>query len=118
MDRTAEYYHPNAVHVQNASKVDVPLPARNKDNTTGGELTLGHGNSEAEPLAFYLEKDEDKDVGYIRIFLTTSPTVMRLIPQDSPFRRTQRIDELVPGTEQDTKISPEKLDEWWDVKTL
>jgi len=48
-------------------------------------LTVGYGDGGVAPWQFLLRDGEDKDVGFFKLFLTTSPADLSSIPQDSPF---------------------------------
>ncbi|TDL15886.1 hypothetical protein BD410DRAFT_82003 [Rickenella mellea] len=57
---------------------DSPLPAHSK-------FTIGYGDGGALPWAFYLRKGEDKDVGFLKLYVTDSPSDFSSILQSSPF---------------------------------
>jgi hypothetical protein len=61
---------------------DPPLPKRS-------ELTIGFGDGGAAPWQFHLNDDEDMDVGFLKVFLTTSPAEFSSVAQD-PFGPTSR----------------------------
>jgi hypothetical protein len=59
-------------------KVDAPLPPKSR-------LTIGFGNGGGLPWRFHLRDGEDIDVGFFKLFLTTSPADFASIIQGSPF---------------------------------
>ena len=58
---------------------DVPL----KKN--GGVLTIGYGSSGAPPFSYFLRDEQDIDVGFLKLFLSSKPVDLSNIPQQSPF---------------------------------
>jgi hypothetical protein len=48
-------------------------------------LTIGYGDGGVSPWQFLLRDGEDKDVGFFKLFVTTSPADFASIPQESPF---------------------------------
>lgn len=50
-----------------------------------GSLTIGYGSSGTPPYTFYLNKGQDVDVGYVKLFLSTEYVDYSSIPQKSPF---------------------------------
>jgi hypothetical protein len=58
--------------------VDAPLPPKS-------QLTIGYGNGSASPWQFRLCDGDDHDVGFFKLFLTTSPADFSSITQESPF---------------------------------
>lgn len=61
---------------------DPPLPRRSK-------LTIGFGDGGATPWQFHLNDDEEMDIGFLKLFLTTSPADFSSVAQDpfGPMRR-------------------------------
>ncbi|KAG5649950.1 hypothetical protein H0H81_001361 [Sphagnurus paluster] len=77
--------------------VDAPLPPR-------GSLAIGYGDGGVSPWQFLLRDGEDIDVGFFRLFLTTSPADFSSVLQESPFEEDLNVTRLgrpnaVPGTE-------------------
>ncbi|CCM00515.1 uncharacterized protein FIBRA_02549 [Fibroporia radiculosa] len=70
------YYTPSTA---GQYQLDSPLT---KD---GGILTIGYGTSGVPAISYFLRPEQDIDVGLIKIFLTTRPVDMSMIPQTSPF---------------------------------
>ncbi|KAF8056952.1 caspase domain-containing protein, partial [Lyophyllum atratum] len=60
------------------TEVDAPLPPR-------GYLSIGYGDGGFSPWQFLLREGEDVDVGFFKLFLSTSPADFSSIPQESPF---------------------------------
>ncbi|TFK31409.1 caspase domain-containing protein [Crucibulum laeve] len=60
------------------SLIDAPLPPKS-------ELTIGYGDGGVPPWQFLLREGDTKDVGFFKLFLTTSPTSFSSIAQESPF---------------------------------
>ncbi|KAF5384355.1 hypothetical protein D9615_003158 [Tricholomella constricta] len=58
--------------------VDAPLPPR-------GSLAIGYGDGGVSPWQFLLRDGEDIDVGFFKLFLTTSPADFSSVTQESPF---------------------------------
>jgi hypothetical protein len=58
--------------------VDAPLSPKS-------QLTIGYGDGGVPPWQFFLRDGEDEDVGFFKLFLTTSPADFSSIPQESPF---------------------------------
>lgn len=73
-----------------------------------GELHIGYGSSLARPLKFYLKAGEEYDVGYLRLFVSSSPVPMENI-QQVPISLAARHLGQDPAIE-DTGI--------WDVRTI
>ena len=57
---TAECYRPPA----NGHGAEPSLPAR-------GKLTVGHGDGGGRPFTFFLRPDQDLDVGFIKLIVST-----------------------------------------------
>ena len=73
-------------------KIDAPLPPKST-------LTLGNGGSGGYPFTFVLLEGQKKDISFIKLFLSTSPTDFSNIPQGSPFfGRSSDNGPLVLGT--------------------
>ncbi|KAF8154782.1 caspase domain-containing protein [Crassisporium funariophilum] len=75
------YYEPSppTSHI-----IDIPLPRASFDGIPGS-LTLGYGSSGVQPYQFYLDEDEVLDVGFLKLFLTTTPVDFSHVAQSSPF---------------------------------
>ncbi|KAI0309170.1 hypothetical protein OF83DRAFT_1159204 [Amylostereum chailletii] len=71
----ASYYQPGTAK---NGRVYEPLPA-------GGSLTIGYGSGEAPPQYYFLRDEQDVDVGFLKLFLTTGYVDFSNIPQASPF---------------------------------
>ncbi|KAG6809127.1 hypothetical protein H0H92_001457 [Tricholoma furcatifolium] len=76
--------------------VDAPLPPQ-------GSLTIGYGSGGVSPWQFLLRDNDDMDVGFFKLFLTTSPADFSSIPQESPFEdintRSRRMKVAFPDDE-------------------
>ncbi|KAF8961631.1 caspase domain-containing protein [Flammula alnicola] len=59
--------------------LDVPL----KKN--GGILTIGYGTGGVPPFAYFLRDEQNIDVGFLKLFITTKPVDLSSIPQQTPF---------------------------------
>ena len=73
-----------------------PPPAQQKYQTEfclgkrGGIFSIGYGSGGVAPLAFRMGKDQDGEVGYFKLFLSTKPLDLSSIPQGSPFTNSRR----------------------------
>ena len=61
-----------------SAAVDAPLPPKST-------LAIGYSDGGVSPWQFLLRKGDDKDVGFFKIFLTSSPADLSSITQESPF---------------------------------
>jgi hypothetical protein len=60
-------------------KTTPPLAPKSK-------FSIGHGTNDGlNPWSFYIRPNESKDVGFFKLFLTTTPTNLDCIVQDSAF---------------------------------
>ncbi|TFK31705.1 hypothetical protein BDQ12DRAFT_701476 [Crucibulum laeve] len=73
-----EWYLPPIGIGNKYAKVDAPLPPKS-------ELTIGYGAGGVAPWQFHLREGDTKDLGFFKLFLTTSPTSFSSITQESPF---------------------------------
>lgn len=55
----------------------------------GGTYTVGYGDIGGIPLAFALQENQNIDIGFIKIFLSTTPVDLSAMPQPSPFEGTR-----------------------------
>ncbi|KAF9474960.1 hypothetical protein BDN70DRAFT_884284 [Pholiota conissans] len=62
--------------------VDGPLPPK-------AHLTIGYGNGGCKPWSFYVPDGKSKDVGFLRLFLSTRPANFQNIVQRSPFEESR-----------------------------
>jgi hypothetical protein len=60
--------------------VDPPLPA-------GGCLTIGYGSSGAAAQTYFLREEQNVDVGFLKLFLTTKATDYTSVEQFTPFEK-------------------------------
>lgn len=58
--------------------LDAALPAHSR-------LGVGYGNSGTNPMRFSIPEGQNQDVGFFRLFLSTTPTSFQSIAQLSPF---------------------------------
>lgn len=58
--------------------IDAPLQPKST-------LTLGYGDSTASPFEFLLRPGEDVDMGFMKLFVATSPADFSSLLQGSPF---------------------------------
>ena len=77
--------------------VDPPLPPKS-------QLTIGYGEGGVSPWQLLLRDGENKDVGFFKLFLTTSPAEFSSTPQQSPSESSvsgygQRTAAKSPGAE-------------------
>ena len=72
------WYHPPA------ETMAAPLPARHKDNRPS-ELTVGYGEAGAEAFQFTLADELPADVGFLRLFVSTTYVDLSALEQQSPF---------------------------------
>ncbi|KIY69944.1 hypothetical protein CYLTODRAFT_209321 [Cylindrobasidium torrendii FP15055 ss-10] len=94
----------NAAYGQAAEKyVEEELPP-------GGFLSLGFGNGGVHPYSFALGPGQDVDVSLFKIFISTKPTNVQSMVQDSPFvsKRDAR----------GAPITPSKVEHWWATKIV
>lgn len=85
--------------------VSVPCylaPNSNSSNIAEGPLSpdspalgVGHGSDDAVPFSYSLPDGKDIDVGYLKLFLTTTWLDMSWISQGYPFVESKRDDEKV-----------------------
>ena len=61
-----------------SAAIDAPLPPKST-------LAIGYGSGGVSPWQFLLRDTDDKDVGFFKMFLTTSPVDFSSIAQASPF---------------------------------
>ncbi|KJA22390.1 hypothetical protein HYPSUDRAFT_41018 [Hypholoma sublateritium FD-334 SS-4] len=72
-------------------------PVRNKDQEfieaplkkNGGTLSIGYGNNGTLPFAYFLRPNQPVDVGFLKLFLSTSPIDLSALPQPTPFNVTR-----------------------------
>ena len=81
--------------------VDSPLPA-------GRFLTVGYGTGGSVPFAFHLRDGKDIDVGFLKLFMTTSPIEFGSLEQPSPFQKNRS-----PLSKTDTIQKLRELSEDW-----
>jgi hypothetical protein len=71
-------------------------------------LEIGFGPSLVNPLNFYLNEGEERDVGYIRLFVSATQTPMEIIKQRS-----------ITEGDRHFKEEPEIADtSVWDARTI
>lgn len=72
--------NPNPSSESNRLKigVDAALPPK-------AHLTIGYGNGGSKPWQFIVPDGQSKDVGFLRLFLSTRPGNFQNIIQESPF---------------------------------
>lgn len=85
------------------NRVDPPLRA-------GSFHTVGYGTGGEVPFAFHLRSGENLDIGFLKLFVTTSPTDFDSLNQPSPFEiargtisktdTVRKLKQLSEGTEQ------------------
>jgi hypothetical protein len=66
----------------------------------GGELKIGYGDSGTVPRSFWLLPDQNGDVGYIKLFLSTGYVDFSSVEQKSPFESERAASESKPKTRQ------------------
>jgi hypothetical protein len=81
---------------------------RSEPLARNGELPLGYGASSVRPLRFYLKPGEEYDVGFLRLFVSTSPLPMENLKQ-VPISQSARHLGHDPAIEE-TDV--------WDVRTI
>ncbi|KAF8148655.1 hypothetical protein B0H34DRAFT_736447 [Crassisporium funariophilum] len=59
--------------------LDVPLKKE------GGTLTVGYGLGGSPPFSYYLREGQDIDVGFLKVYASTKPVDLFMVPQQSPF---------------------------------
>jgi hypothetical protein len=95
--------------------VDAPLPPRQK-------LTLGYGDGGVPPWNFVLEDPEKKDVGFFKLFLTSSSTSFSSIAQSSPFHDEppQRLTDDVHDnmTSRHGRRAASRKDDFWGTQII
>ncbi|KDR74095.1 hypothetical protein GALMADRAFT_250859 [Galerina marginata CBS 339.88] len=75
-----EYYQPPS---SGRYTLDVPLKAN------GGTLTIGYGSGGSSPFSYFLREDQNLDVGFLKLFISTKPIDLSNIPQTSAFEKTR-----------------------------
>ncbi|KAK7472144.1 hypothetical protein VKT23_000266 [Stygiomarasmius scandens] len=87
-----DYYYPK--------KADEFIPAN-------GFLTIGFGDSDTDPQSYYLEKNQDIDISFLKLYLSTQYVDFSDIPQPSPSdSRKPRNNPLPPPSLWDTLTIP------------
>lgn len=71
---TVEYYKPAA----SGPHADPILPAR-------GSLSIGYGSGGGRPFSYFLRLDQELDVGFIKLFISTEYVDLSSIAQRTPF---------------------------------
>ena len=94
MSVEAEYYTSPAT----GPRAEPSLPAN-------GMLPIGYGDGGGRPYNYYLRKNQDLDVGFLRLFLSVQPIHFAGIAQQSPFEPRNR----------QTNLEVEPL---WDAVTI
>ena len=61
-----------------------PLPARHK-NKGPSELKIGYGQADVEAFQFTLADGIPADVGFLKLFVSTTYVDMSILEQQSPF---------------------------------
>jgi len=72
------WYHPPA------ETMAAPLPGRHKDNAPS-ELKVGYGEADVDAFQFTLADGILADVGFLRLFVSTTYVDMSVLEQQSPF---------------------------------
>jgi len=72
------WYHPSA------AASSAPLAARYGDGRPS-ELSVGYGEANVDALEFSLPEGATSDVGFLRLFVTTTYVDMTVVEQSSPF---------------------------------
>lgn len=75
------YYQPVKTKERESSKA--PL------EKNGGTLSIGYGNNGTLPFAYFLRPNQLVDVGFLKLFLSTSPIDLSALPQPTPFNITR-----------------------------
>ena len=73
-----------------------------------GKLHIGYGTTVVRPFKFYLKDGEECDVGYFKLFVSTSELPMETLKQ-APITQSDRHMDHHPGIEKT---------EDWDVRTI
>ena len=95
---TGIYYLTPAV----GTRAGPSLPAR-------GTLSIGYGNGGGVPHLYFLRDEQNLDLGFLKLFISTQPIDLEGIPQASPFQPVLR------DHESKGKRSPAPL---WDAVTI
>jgi hypothetical protein len=72
------------------SRVDPQLPPE-------GTFTLGYGSNGLPPLTFTLEKGQDIDVGFLKVFISTEQMDLSNIKSESPFDNARPVVKRTEG---------------------
>ncbi|KDR74093.1 hypothetical protein GALMADRAFT_71556 [Galerina marginata CBS 339.88] len=83
---TPYYVTPEARHYRG----DIPL------KKTHGSLTLGYGSGGVGPFSYALRQNQDVDVGFLKLFVSTKPIDLSHVPQPSPFEATRALKSFSP----------------------
>ncbi|KZV70057.1 hypothetical protein PENSPDRAFT_607783 [Peniophora sp. CONT] len=97
----SDYYQPPAFGVRG----EAPLPAN-------GKLTIGYGAGGGQPFKYYLRPDQDLDVGFIKLFVSTRPVDLSSVVQRSPFGTE---DGMERGSRE---TAPPLVEDTWDTITI
>jgi hypothetical protein len=83
-----------------------------------GEFPIGYGTTTANPFEFDLLKGEEYDVGFLRIFLSTSNVGIEAIKRASMFDEAE-LGPIPDGIERHFKLhNPSAPKDVWDVRTI
>jgi len=72
------WYHPPA------ATSSAPLAARYRDGRPS-ELSVGYGEANVDASRILITRGRDLDVGFLRLFVTTTYVDMTVVEQSSPF---------------------------------
>jgi hypothetical protein len=88
-----------------------PLPARLKDSGPS-ELKVGYGQADVKAFQFTLADGISADVGFLRLFVSTTYVDMSILEQHSPFL-------VAPGDAMKKPPAMDILDAWtYVLKTV
>ncbi|PVG04720.1 hypothetical protein CPB86DRAFT_746755 [Serendipita vermifera] len=97
------YYQPPTGH----GKVDPSIEPK-------GSLSIGYGSSGAEPYGYVVSGDADKEVGFLKVFISSEKVDLSGIPQASPFSE----DERRPGNTRGARQRPKEPQSFWYSETI
>ena len=79
----------------------------------GSKMTIGHGVEGQDPWKFTLRPNSEKELGFLKLYVSTAPSELDAIQQTSPFASI-RDDSASRGVERSKTTSKDK----WVTKVI
>lgn len=97
MFSSVSYYQPPI----SGAKIDPPL-------LPNSSVTIGYGDGGGVPYCYFLRENQDIDIGYLKLFLSTEHVDLSHVPQHSPFASVPYLGAVTNKTRQiwDTILIP------------